>query len=275
MRIVQAEHLLKDSYERGRIMALLPFKTDKPQGGLAGKVLALRQKGLDDHAIIERLQKEGHTATEIFDALREADAQQQPTWPEETSSSNMPNMPSANPSLPAESSPQMGIPPLPPSNTSSSMQQSAYSTPQAPPLSTPPPPPAQQAQVPPAHQESVNTDALREQLDALAETIIEEKWKELRLLLDKIVEWKQKVEGRILSLEREVNLLKEEVLTIQKSVLQRVEEYDQHIGDVMSEMKAMEKVFQKIIPNLTDNVSELRNIVEDLKTEKTKKTRKS
>ena len=42
-------------------------------------------------------------------------------------------------------------------------------------------------------------------------------------------------------------------------------EYDKHIMEVGSEIKAMEKVFSKVLPTFTENVNELNNITKKIK----------
>ena len=108
-------------------------------------------------------------------------------------------------------------------------------------------------------------DASLDKFDEIAEAIIDEKWKELKGYVEKIVEWKSKVEGRIVKIEDEMQSLENQVVGLQKALMQKVQNYDRHITDVATEIKAMEKVFQKIIPSLTDNVTELSSVVSRMK----------
>ena len=52
---------------------------------------------------------------------------------------------------------------------------------------------------------------------------------------------------------------------LQNSVLGKVKDYDQGMKDVQSEMKALEKVFEKILEPLVANIKELDKITKDLK----------
>ena len=45
--------------------------------------------------------------------------------------------------------------------------------------------------------------------------------------------------------------------SLTKSIMTKISNYDQNIVDVGTEMKAMEKVFQKVLPTLTENVNKL------------------
>lgn len=118
----------------------------------------------------------------------------------------------------------------------------------------------------PARQASTfGSDATIDQIDQIAEAIIDEKWKEMKLYIEKIVDWKGKVENRILAVEENQKTLNAQIIGLQKSLLDKVQTYDRHITDVGTEIKAMEKVFQKIIPSLTENVNELSSVVHRMK----------
>ena len=86
--------------------------------------------------------------------------------------------------------------------------------------------------------------------------------------VNKIVEWKNRAEARISSLETQMDNLKESFDQLHKAVIGKVSEYDKHILDVGTEIKAMEKVFSKVLPTFTENVHELSRITERVKTEK-------
>ena len=107
-----------------------------------------------------------------------------------------------------------------------------------------------------------------DQLDQIAEAIIDEKWKQLKQYIEKIVDWKGKVETRIIAIEQNQKNLGEQIIGLQKSLVDKVQTYDRHITDVGTEIKAMEKVFQKIIPSLTENVNELSSVVHRMKDER-------
>jgi septation ring formation regulator EzrA len=101
--------------------------------------------------------------------------------------------------------------------------------------------------------------------EELVESIIEEKWGDLLKDVNKIIDWKNRTETRITSLEQKFNDLKESFDQLHRAVVGKVSEYDKHILEVGSEIKAMEKVFQKVLPSFTDNVNELSRIVDKVK----------
>ncbi len=101
--------------------------------------------------------------------------------------------------------------------------------------------------------------------EELIEAIIDEKWNELVKDISKIIDWKVAAEGRLSAMEQEVKDLKDSFDKLHQAVVGKVGEYDQHILDVGAELKAMEKVFAKVLPVFTENVSELTRITGDLK----------
>lgn len=105
-------------------------------------------------------------------------------------------------------------------------------------------------------------------IEEIAEAIIEEKWNDLMENINRIIEWKEKTETRITQMESAVKSIKEDFDKMHVAVLERVGEYDKHIGDVGTEVKALEKVFQKVLPGFIENVSELSRITEELKQSK-------
>lgn len=110
-----------------------------------------------------------------------------------------------------------------------------------------------------------SNDFNRERIEELAEAIIDEKWNHLVENINRIIEWKEKTEGRMTTLETRFEDLKKNFDTLQTSILDRVGGYDQHITDVGTEIKAMEKVFAKILPGFIENVSELSRITNKIK----------
>jgi hypothetical protein len=80
------------------------------------------------------------------------------------------------------------------------------------------------------------------------------------------VEWKDKTETRIASIEQGVKDLKSEFDSLHRGVLGKIGEYDQNIVNIGTEIKAMERVFQKVLPTFTENVNELTRVTQEIKT---------
>jgi len=192
-------------------------------------VLQMRTQGLSNNQVIQNLQRQGYTNTQIFDAMNQADMKGSvvPT--------DLSYTPPGNPMTgPQEQEPAYS------QDDYSQKEEYGYQYPQ---------------------QENVTTEEL-------VESIIEEKWGDLLKDINKVIEWKNKTETRIVSLEQKFNDLKESFDQLHRAVVGKVGEYDKHILEVGSELKAMEKVFQKVLPSFTDNVSELSRIVDKVKKQK-------
>lgn len=101
--------------------------------------------------------------------------------------------------------------------------------------------------------------------EEMIETIIDEKWNDLMADINKVIAWKDATEARIGKMEQQMTDLKDSFDKLQQAVVGKVGEYDQHILEVGAEVKAMEKVFSKVLPVFTDNVGELSRIADSMK----------
>lgn len=108
-------------------------------------------------------------------------------------------------------------------------------------------------------------DMTKERIEEMAEAIIDEKWEELVKSINKIIEWKDKVESNVYKIEQEIKDLKENFNNLHSSIVGKINEYDKNIVDVGTEIKAMEKVFQKVLPTFSENISDLKRVVQDIK----------
>lgn len=124
--------------------------------------------------------------------------------------------------------------------------------------------PEQTPSEPPIYDQGTTEDRIEE----IAEAIIDEKWNELVRNINKIVDWKDKTEARIGQLEQKFKDLKTDFENLHSGVLGKVSEYDQNLLNIGSEIKAMEKVFQKVLPSFTENVNELSRLTKSLKKNK-------
>ncbi len=210
-----------------------------PQGSAINEILQMRQQGLSNNQIIQNLQREGYSNTQIFDAMNQADTK-----------------------IAVE-----GI------QTGFLQQNQPSATPQAQELFTRPPSevPMQNSfnefseppqQYPPTSSSFSDNQVKTEEL---VEAIIEEKWSELVRDVNKIVEWKNKMESRISEMEIKLDNLKDNFSDLNKAIISKVNDYDKHILEIGSDIKAMEKVFSKVLPAFTENVSELSRITNKLK----------
>ena len=184
------------------------------------EVLNLRQQGISNAQIAERLQKEGYKTHQIFDAMNQADLGRP--------GGQIPGAPYF------DEAPQQA-----PGQNQMPMQM--------------------------GDDQAAEPAAIDEKIEEIAEAIIEEKWNELLKDINKIVEWKTTMESNMKALEQRQNDLKGSFDNLQRALLAKINDYDQNITNVGTELKALEKVFQKILPQFTENVNELSRTVKDLK----------
>ena len=106
-----------------------------------------------------------------------------------------------------------------------------------------------------------------ERVQEVAEAIIDEKWEEFAKDIKRVIEWKERTEERVAKLEQQIIDLRLSIDSLTKSIMMKVSSYDQNIVDVGTEIKAMEKVFQKVLPTLTENVNKLDRMAKGYKIE--------
>lgn len=132
----------------------------------------------------------------------------------------------------------------------------------------PPPPGPELAQTPEAVQNYSDTGGVgvtSEEIEELVESIIDEKWDELVKDINKIVEWKNEIEMKVNKLEQRFDSLKEEFDKLHQAIIGKIGEYDKNILEVGAEIRAMEKVFSKVLPVFTENINELSRITQAMK----------
>ena len=184
------------------------------------QVLMMKQQGYTNNQIVQTLQSQGYTHSQIFDAINQA------------------GLTSFEATEPVEQ-PEMGMQDYGQGYEQSYQQQ----------------PPFQSIQAPREIQPPSSID--EERIQEVAEAIIDEKWNDLIKDIKKVIEWKEKSEDRIAKIEQQIIDLRMGLDSLTKSMMVKISAYDQNIVDVGVEVKAMEKVFQKVLPNLTESVNKL------------------
>ncbi len=220
----------------------------------------LRQQGLSNNQIVQALQQQGLRSNQIFDAMNAADMN--PAGP-----------------APGMGAPQMQSQQQPSSQQMQSMQQQMQAMPGSgkigSELQMPPPmmgQPQQQGMPPPMGMQNNDnnidpTSADTEKIEEIVESIVEEKWTELIKNVNKIIEWKEKTESRLVKIETEFDNLKHGFDNLHQGVLGKIGDYEHGLQEIGTDIKALEKVFQKILPTLTENVNELSRITRNLGTQ--------
>jgi len=120
------------------------------------------------------------------------------------------------------------------------------------------PPGAEQAAYPQAPPPAPELD--KEAIEEIAEAIVEEKWAEKKRDIDKVMEWKDEVTIKLTQLQQQIDDLKSSFDGLHKGLLGKISEYDENLTNVGTEIKAMEKVFSRVLPSLTDSVNKLQRI---------------
>jgi hypothetical protein len=182
---------------------------------------------------VQSLQREGFTSTQIFNALSQADIKKEirPS-PEEAYPEEQQTYPEYPQQMPREQMPQQAPMPMP-------------------------------SQAP-------ERGASREQIEEVAEAIIDEKWEELMKGVNKIIAWKDTAEERLIKIEESMEDLKKRFSELHTGVLGRIAEYDKGIRDVGTDIKAMQEVFKKTLPKFTENIAALERLSKKKKSKQRK-----
>jgi len=199
--------------------------------------LALLNKGFKREEITRSLEAKGYNLQQISDAINQAEIKQgvkgMPGQQMQESEMDL-DIP-----LPDQAPPEAQAP-----------QQQQYSSYQQP----------QQYQAPP----SVNYD----QIQALVEQIVEEKWKEMMRSVGDIPVFKARVGDDMEAVKQELLRTQKRLEDLQVAVLGKVKEYNDSVLGIGNDMKALEQVFSRIMEPLVTNVKELDRITQELKLKK-------
>ncbi len=229
------------------------------------KAIELQAEGKSNTEIIQTLQGQGYSFQQISEALNQAQAkasvepQVQP-----------PQQEMAQESQPVEQNPSE----MKPSVIYSEKLNSETDIPVPTPGSSPAPAtesfegtyqPQAWPESQPMNFNSTSLGATSEDIEEIAESIINEKWQKLTEDLGDIMSWKEKINNDLDAIKQEVMRVENRFENLQNSVIGKVREYDQSVGEVGVEIKALGKLLSNIINPLTSNVKELQGIVKNLK----------
>lgn len=68
------------------------------------------------------------------------------------------------------------------------------------------------------------------------------------------------MDASVNQMQLEVGALKENMDKLHEGVLGKIREYDTNLQDVGSSIKAMDQVFKKVLPTLTESVNKLSRV---------------
>ena len=185
------------------------------------KVLDYRQQGLSIEKIIQSLIGEGYSMQVIRDALQQA----------EIKKSVATNVPEQGQEAPEQRA-QAPIAPQKPA--------------------TPPPAP----QPTPIRQQPRQSGINIDEIQRILEEIISEKWAENEEVIRKIIEWKGSISTKIKDIETRMAEFNIRVDNMNSMLGKKADEFNNTMTDVETEIKALDKALNKLIPALSDNISE-------------------
>ncbi|MFA5797097.1 MAG: hypothetical protein WC916_03630 [Candidatus Woesearchaeota archaeon] len=194
------------------------------------QVNAMKTQGYSNNQIIQSLQRDGYTSSQIFDAISQSEMTNK--VPSQNSFNQQQNI--------MQQAEQIQMP--------SPMQQQGMNMPQMQGMPM-----------------MGNRGMAGPSTEEIVEAIIDEKWNELVKDINKIIEWKQKADVRLGSMEQQITDLKEQFDKLHQAILGKIGDYDKNMMDVGAELQAMEKVFSKVLPGFVDNVNELTRITDKMK----------
>mgnify|MGYP006277384641 CR=1 FL=1 len=113
--------------------------------------------------------------------------------------------------------------------------------------------------------EYISKDEVQSMIYESTEKILEQQWENLTGKVQKVIDWKSSVDNEVENIKEDINAMQEAFATLEKRLISKLNNYDKSILDVGSEIKALDKVFQKVTPTLVNNVTELGKIAKDLK----------
>jgi len=249
-------------------MALFDFnkknKENPPEISPADQVRMMQRQGMSSSEIVRQMQRLGYRPFEISSALNEVTiktgAPLEPQIPQPEAETNIFSHPEQFSQQPASTPQNEGALSQPNTQAQQPMYSQAGNMPRQPLVEPQGSQDVQQDFAEPGKYEG-ELDSVEE----LVEAIVDEKWSELLKNINKIVEWKKHIESRMDVIEQRMHDLEESFKTLHMGVLEKINDYDKNIKDVGVEIKAMEKVFQKVLPTFTENVNELSRVAGKLR----------
>ncbi len=204
-------------------------------------VISMKERGLTNEQIIDQLKSQGYSLQQIRDALTQASVKEQVVKPSLTTPQQKEEEPPL-PELPAETE-----------ETTTAPVKEGPGLNESPVLEPPKPP------------EKKTTSVSVEEIERILEEIVDERWKNVTNKINEYNTTNVKQEERINALEKRVNELSKRVDEISNAVMIKVDEYNKTMDDVNVEIKALEKVMEKLVPSMAEQIKELKSVVGSIK----------
>jgi DNA-binding transcriptional MerR regulator len=208
-------------------------------------VMSMKQRGMGNEQVIEQLKSQGYSLQAIRDALTQANVKQGAVGP-----APAPPMPGDMPGL--DEGPE--LPPMP--------GQAPEPGPEMTPARGGP-----GLNVPTSFAAPTTKDAgiKVEEMERILEEIVDERWKDVTAKFSELEASKTENDVRINELSKRVSELSSRIDEISSVVMGKVDEYKKTMEDVDVEIKALEKVMQKLVPSMAEQVKELKGVIGGLK----------
>lgn len=205
-------------------------------------VISMRERGMSNEQVIEQLKSQGYPLQGIRDALTQADVKSSavsqvpmplgPELPPMPGEESMPSEPVVEESVmesPVRGGPGLNV------NTNFGM-------------------PTQMV-----------GGAKVEEMERILEEIVDERWKDVTSKFSELEASRIKTETRVDELSKRVAELSSRLDEISSVVMSKVDDYKRTMEDVDVEIKALEKVMQKLVPSMAEQVKDLKDVVTGLK----------
>tara|TARA_Y100000310_G_scaffold306661_1_gene348013 strand:- start:3 stop:602 length:600 start_codon:yes stop_codon:yes gene_type:complete len=113
-----------------------------------------------------------------------------------------------------------------------------------------------------AGEKKEHTELLTEDVEKIVQSVVNDKWEPVKENVNSIEAWKSEVDNQLGDFKNQLAALDKKLSDAQNAIMGKVDDYNKSLGDVNVEIQAMGKVFEKVIPQFTDNVNRLSEMVE-------------
>jgi len=209
------------------------------------EVLEMQRSGASKKDIIKNLESKGYSQQDIAEALSQADMKNSVETPDSIPSDAQES------ALTSDSSPEAPTPPTP-DNFADSYNDISRETPY---------PFAMQQNAPPIQQPIIDRGMIQE----FIEQILNEKWQDMMSDMGDFVLWKGRVDDDLSAIKQEVLRFQARVDGLHQALIGKMDSYQRSMSNLGVEMKALEKVFSKILEPLSENIKELKRVTANLK----------
>lgn len=105
-------------------------------------------------------------------------------------------------------------------------------------------------------------------LEEIIEGVVAERWGQFEERLNHFDEVDRRIQEQIDDLRKKIDEIKDSLKEKEHTFLSKLEEFGEHVGGIESRIGSIEKAFKDFLPELTENVRTMAEIVERLKEKK-------